>query len=350
LLFEEILRLNRIGEIPTFTALVGSYQETFKLAEQDAKLFVDGVLSEVSSALDIDRGIRAVVDLHSRRVLIEAAREAEHEARQPRTSIDAISGLLLEKVEKVRTSQLIVSPEAQWAADLNKSLITSEQLRTLDLKPREPIVGDWFLEGDLGFIFAPRGIGKTWFALDLACGISKGEAVGPWEVHSPRRVLFLDGEMPLEHLQSRDKRLGVAGNNLAYLNHEQLYRQSGRVLNLAEPALQKALTELCLDNGISVVFVDNLSTLVYGVAENDGEAWELIQSWLLDLRRAGIAIVIVHHAGRNKEMRGHSKREDPAFWIIRLDTPHEQAGDWRGSEVFNAVYKVPQHSGSPRML
>jgi hypothetical protein len=38
------------------------------------------------------------------------------------------------------------------------------------------------------------------------------------------------------------------------------------------------------------------------------------------LRRRGIAVVIVAHAGRNTAtMRGTSKREDAAFWIIRLD-------------------------------
>jgi DNA-binding CsgD family transcriptional regulator len=40
--------------------------------------------------------------------------------------------------------------------------------------------------------------------------------------------------------------------------------------------------------------------------------------WLLELRRHRIAVVFVHHAGRNGLMRGTSKREDAAFWSIKL--------------------------------
>jgi hypothetical protein len=46
-------------------------------------------------------------------------------------------------------------------------------------------------------------------------------------------------------------------------------------------------------------------------------------NWLLAIRRAGITIVLIHHAGRNGEMRGTSRREDAAHWILKL----EDAGD-----------------------
>jgi hypothetical protein len=32
-------------------------------------------------------------------------------------------------------------------------------------------------------------------------------------------------------------------------------------------------------------------------------------------------VFFIHHAGRNNEMRGSSKREDPASWVMRLDQP-----------------------------
>jgi hypothetical protein len=59
--------------------------------------------------------------------------------------------------------------------------------------------------------------------------------------------------------------------------------------------------------------------------ENDGIDWEIIQPWLLQLRRLHITVIFIHHAGRNNEMRGHSKREDPASWIVRLDAPNDAA-------------------------
>jgi hypothetical protein len=49
--------------------------------------------------------------------------------------------------------------------------------------------------------------------------------------------------------------------------------------------------------------------------ENEADSWELVNNWLLDLRRRKIAVVIIHHAGRSGEMRGTSKREDNVFLI-----------------------------------
>ena len=69
------------------------------------------------------------------------------------------------------------------------------------------------------------------------------------------------------------------------------------------------------------MILDNVACLFRGIEENSADDWrDQIENWLLDLRRRGIAVVIVAHAGRNTAtMRGTSKREDAAFWIIRLD-------------------------------
>jgi len=48
--------------------------------------------------------------------------------------------------------------------------------------------------------------------------------------------------------------------------------------------------------------------------------------WLLELRRHRIAVVFVHHAGRNGQMRGTSKREDAAFWSIKLSEAKGEHG------------------------
>jgi hypothetical protein len=50
----------------------------------------------------------------------------------------------------------------------------------MEIKPREPMIGDWLKEGDLGFIFAVRGVGKTWFGMDLARALADGKNFGPW--------------------------------------------------------------------------------------------------------------------------------------------------------------------------
>jgi hypothetical protein len=73
--------------------------------------------------------------------------------------------------------------------------------------------------------------------------------------------------------------------------------------------------------------------------ENEADSWELVNNWLLDLRRRKIAVVIVHHAGRSGEMRGTSKREDNVFWIIALDDARKDADDKRGARFVSRFTK-----------
>lgn len=223
----------------------------------------------------------------------------------------------------------------------SRSLRPFSQLKDLGIPRREYIQGDWFKEGDLGFIYAPRGLGKTWLSLAIGTSVARGVPCGPWVAHAPRKVLYVDGEMPCESLESRLAGLG-ANDNIAVLSHEALFHLEGRVLNLAERPSQDALTNVLRRDGIQVLILDNLSCLISGVAENEADSWQGVLDWLLTLRRYKIAVIVVHHAGRNGQtMRGTSRREDAAFWVIRLD-PTE--GDERGGAQFISRFTKDRNS------
>lgn len=211
--------------------------------------------------------------------------------------------------------------------------ILSTQLGESGIPARRKLVGDWLCEADLAFVFARRGLGKTWFSIALACAIAAKNQLGPWSVHSNLPVLYIDGEMPSETICQRIAGLG-ASDNLTVLNHEVLFHKTGAVLNLTDPVSQAAMTRLCLKNGFKVLVLDNLSCLFSGVKENDADAWEAVLPWLLELRRNRIAVVIVAHSGRDgKSMRGTSRREDAAFSVIRLEDPQE-TGELRNGACF----------------
>jgi hypothetical protein len=225
------------------------------------------------------------------------------------------------------------------SADLKTELLAAFDLATcpanklaeVKIPPRELIVGNWMKEGDLGFIYGARGLGKTWHAMLLARRIAEGVTIGDWTVHKPRHVLYVDGEMPFDGIRERDTALSsMPDANIFYLQHEALFHNTGKVLNLTNPAAQSALLEKCQREKIEVLFLDNLSCLFSGIKENDADAWEQVLPWLLDLRRSRIAVVFIAHAGRNGFMRGTSRREDAAFWIIQLaeakDAAEVQAG------------------------
>jgi putative DNA primase/helicase len=234
-----------------------------------------------------------------------------------------------------------------WPEALQKAIITSVELRRKIIRPKAPLLGDWFAEGDLGFIYAKRGTGKTWLAIAIAEALSLGTQLGEWKAHAPVKVLYVDGEMPPDLTRSRMKGLELKANeNLEVLNHELLFDATQRSMNITQPDLQAAITERCLATGVKVLILDNLSTLAAGMKENDADAWEMVNQWLLILRRHRIAVVIVHHAGRSGEMRGTSRREDNVFWIIALDDLKQTAGaeDRKGAHFISRFSKPSRNT------
>jgi hypothetical protein len=212
-----------------------------------------------------------------------------------------------------------VDLKPQWLEHLAKATCNSSDLPKLNVPPREPILGEWFKEADTGFIFGARGLGKTWLALLIGRQCAEGGSVADWKVHQRQRVLYVDGETALDEIRKRDVGLSTKPTDgMFYLQHEALFHLTGKVLNLTSPIVQAAILESCLRQKMKVLILDNLSCLFSGIKENDADAWEQVLPWLLELRRNRIAVIIVAHAGRNGFMRGTSRREDAANWIIKL--------------------------------
>ena len=56
-------------------------------------------------------------------------------------------------------------------------------------------------------------------------------------------------------------------------------------------------------------------------SENEARSWEPIQSWLLELRRRGLAVLLVHHDGKGGAQRGTSKSEDILSQVVQFTRP-----------------------------
>jgi hypothetical protein len=228
--------------------------------------------------------------------------------------------------------------KAQWLDYLARATCPANGLKDIAVPTREVILGDWLMQGDLGFIYGPRGLGKTWLAMLLARRCAEGGMVANWTTPKPRRVLYVDGEMPLDGIRARDAALASGPDApVFYLQHEALFYTTGQVLNLTDLTVQAALLAKCKQDGIEVLFLDNLSCLFAGIKENDANDWEKVLPWLLELRRERIAVVFIAHAGRNGLMRGTSRREDAAFWIIHL-APVQDAGEVQTGARFVARF------------
>ena len=75
--------------------------------------------------------------------------------------------------------------------------------------------------------------------------------------------------------------------------------------------------------GVDMVVLDNIATLCRTGKENESQSWQTMQAWLLELRRRGITVLLIHHAGKSGDQRGTSAREDIMDTVISLRRPRE---------------------------
>ena len=191
-------------------------------------------------------------------------------------------------------------------------------------KERAPLLGNLLHSQDLAMVHAGRGIGKTHWALSVAFAVATGGTFLRWTALNPRKVLYLDGELPGQvmqkrlamHLPDRDPAPGYFRTFTPdLLDSETL------LPDLATPSGQAAINSM-IEDDTALIVLDNLSAWARsGGRENDAESWAPIASWLLGLRRRGIAVLLVHHSGKGGEQRGTSKKEDLLDIVLKLARP-----------------------------
>jgi RecA-family ATPase len=234
---------------------------------------------------------------------------------------------------------------------LATSVLSEAEFDNLSIAERPALLGDWFKAGDPGYIYGKRGLGKSWLALLIARALAEARKCGPWVASRACRVLYVDGEMAADDLRGRNSALREKQSELMFLSHQIVFDRTRKALCLSEPAQQAELTGFCEQRKIHVLILDNIACLFRGIEENSADDWrDQIENWLLDLRRRGIAVVIVAHAGRNTAtMRGTSKREDAAFWILRLDEV-SGADDHNGAKFVTRFVKNRNAPSDPAPL
>jgi putative DNA primase/helicase len=191
----------------------------------------------------------------------------------------------------------------------------------LEIPSRAKLLDPILPEKGLAMLYAPRGIGKSWLGLSIGLAVAGGGSLLRWKASEPRRVLLVDGEMLLADLQGRLALISNGfGGDIPRGGFQILAAdQTETGINLASSEGQLAL-ERHLE-GIDLVILDNLSTLLASGSEGASDAWLPMQNWLLRLRRKGIAVLLIHHAGTNGRQRGTSRREDALDTVIALRRP-----------------------------
>jgi putative DNA primase/helicase len=206
---------------------------------------------------------------------------------------------------------------------------TAAEFLALDLPPRGLILDPWLPTQGLAMIHSARGVGKTHLALGIGYAVATGGGLLGWTAPEPRRVIYLDGEMPAATMQQRMAAI-IAGCDRNPPSGDHLLLLSADITEGGLPDLCTAEGQAEIDHAIGdseLIIVDNISTLVRSGRENEAEGWLPVQDWALGHRRAGRSVLFIHHAGKGGLQRGTSRREDVLDTVIALRRPADYIAD-----------------------
>lgn len=183
----------------------------------------------------------------------------------------------------------------------------------------------------ISLISAQRGIGKSWLAMGIAVAAASGFDFATFRSTKPRKVLYVDGEMPSKTLQGRfasiikgfetENKHVMAENLLIYGNDLQGEQP---MFDLASQDKVDAFNkELKSIGDVDLIIMDNIITLYTYNDENSASDWQRFNNWSKEQRKLGRAILWIHHTGKSVEKgaRGSSAIEALLDSSLLLKTP-----------------------------
>jgi hypothetical protein len=225
--------------------------------------------------------------------------------------------------EMQRPAPVASVPEDAPKKQLRVVVVEAADLLSAEFPPRDMLLSPWLESQSLTMIYAWRGVGKTHVALGLAYALASGGEFLGWRSAMPTKVLYVDGEMPGAALRERVARIVASADTEAAEGFLRFVtpdlQPDGVMPNLATHEGQQAINNALGD--ARVIVVDNLSCLVRGVKENEGDGWMPVAEWALQMRATGKSVIFIHHAGKTGAQRGTSKREDLLDVVMLLKRP-----------------------------
>lgn len=196
--------------------------------------------------------------------------------------------------------------------------VTLNELLSMELPPREYLLEPWLPKSGLCMVYAKRGVGKTFFALEVAMAVAYGNQFLSFKAPKPASVLYIDGEMPANSMQERLRNIKKRMPDTEDYIEPRIITPD--LLEVFTPDLSTHHGQhsiIPLVEQADLIIVDNISTLSAG-KENEAESWIPLQTWALRLRKQGKSVLFIHHAGKSGAQRGTSKREDALDTVIAL--------------------------------
>lgn len=214
-----------------------------------------------------------------------------------------------------------------------------------DKMPPEPpvLVTDLIRRGEFTALAAPRAIGKTWFVMDLADKLARGEGAiaGHFRVQRTAQVLYLQGELDewgsatrWKMLTGIDRPLPAVAESFDRCRFRAVERSAKapradggvEVTKWTDAEIPDALEATITALGVDLVILDPWAVYL-AASENSNDDVEAVLGALREITlRTGVAWLIVHHITGKAERSTWTEPEDLWRGATRL-------ADWASTRV-----------------
>ena len=224
-------------------------------------------------------------------------------------------------------------------------VVTAAELLTMEFPPREMVLDPIIPSQGLVMVHSKRGVGKTYLGLGIAYAVATGTEFLRWSAPRPRKVLYVDGEMPATSMQERLLAIVAGSDGSGPPSDDYLRICNPDLQDFSIPTLASTDGQLAVEAEMAdaeLIVLDNISTLCgTHMSENEAESWTPIQQWVLSLRRKGVSVLMMHHSGKRGAQRGTSSREDVLDTVICLRHP----GDYSHEEGLRMEVHIEKGRG-----
>ncbi len=187
-----------------------------------------------------------------------------------------------------------------------------------DIPERDFLLGGVMCTTSRWFIFGETGIGKTLIAMEMAAAIAPAAAFIKWPGHRRVRVMYLDGELPMETFKERMQLIATRhGNDIEFFgyNREDLGDEGLPPLNTetGQAWLKREIAAIKPD----LIIFDSIMCLLIGSMSEEA-TWMPVRPFVRWLSAQRIAQVWLHHANDFGKSFGDKTREWEMEAVIKL--------------------------------
>jgi hypothetical protein len=165
-----------------------------------------------------------------------------------------------------------------------------------DIPPRDYLLGGVMCTTSRWFIYGETGIGKTLFSMEFTAAIAAAAKFLRWPGQRRSRVMYLDGEMPVETFRERTQLIaGRYGRDLEFYGYNREDLGDGGMPPLNTPVGQAWLRREIDAIKPDIIVFDSIMCLLIGSMKEE-ETWAPMKALVCELSARRIAQVWLNHA------------------------------------------------------